>query len=143
MLAMAYRDVFVAQIAFGAKDAQTVKALREAESYRGASLVIAYSHCIAHGYRMRDGLTQQKLAVSSGYWPLYRFDPRRAEDGGVAMQLDSKPPKTPLSEFAYGEARYRMLKKRDPVRAKELMALAEEDVARRYASYEALTRTET
>ncbi|MCP4805086.1 MAG: pyruvate:ferredoxin (flavodoxin) oxidoreductase [Proteobacteria bacterium] len=140
MLAMAYGNVYVAQIAFGAKDAQTVKALREAESYRGPSLVIAYSHCIAHGYDMKDALGQQKKAMTSGYWPLYRFDPRRELDGKQPMQLDSKPPSTPLAEFAYGEARYRILKKRDPQRAKTLLKAAEQDIRRRYASYVALTR---
>ena len=139
MLAMAYGNVFVAQIAFGAKDAQTVRALNEAESYRGPSLVIAYSHCIAHGYNMKDALGQQKKAVETGYWPLFRFDPRRAAQGEIAMSLDSKAPKGALSDFAYGEARYKMLRKRDPARAKELMALAQGDVERRYASYEALT----
>jgi len=140
MLAMAYGNVYVAQIAFGAKDAQTVKALMEAESYRGPSLVIAYSHCIAHGYNMRDALGQQKKAVKTGYWPLFRFDPRRAEQGAVPMQLDSKPPQGQLADFAYNEARYRILKKRDPARASVLMAQAEADIARRYEGYLALTR---
>ncbi len=140
MLAMAYQNVYVGQIAFGAKDAHAVKVLMEAESYRGPSLVIAYSHCIAHGYRMRDGLQQQKAAVTSGYWPLYRYDPRRAAAGAVPMQLDSKAPKTPLAEFAYAEARYRMLKRKDPERAAELLGQAEEDIHRRWAAYQALAR---
>ena len=140
MLAMAYGNVFVAQVAFGGKDTQTVKALLEAESYRGPSLVIAYSHCIAHGYALKDALGQQKRAVESGYWPLYRYDPREALAGRIAMQLDSKAPQDTLAEFVYGEARYRMLKKRDPARAKMLLAHLQRDVNRRYSTYEALTR---
>ena len=140
MLAMAYGNVYVAQIAFGAKDTQAVKALLEAERYRGPSLVIAYSHCIAHGYSMARGLEQQKKAAASGYWPLYRYDPRRAGPGRSPLVLDSRAPSLPLREFAYGEARYHMLLKTDPERARELMARAEEAARQRYAHYEALAR---
>ena len=93
LMAMAYGHVYVAQVAFGAKDAQTLKAFLEAEAYPGPSLIIAYSHCIAHGYDMAHGLEHQKLAAESGYWPLYRFDPRRATRGGQPLVLDSAHPK--------------------------------------------------
>ncbi len=142
MLAMAYGDVYVARVAFGAKDAQTVRALEEAESWRGPSLVIAYSHCIAHGYSMSDALTQQQRAVDSGYWPLMRFDPRRGAEGKPPLVMDSKAPSIPLKDFAYGEARYRMLLKADPGRARELMHRAEEDARERYRTYAALANPE-
>ncbi len=90
LIAMSYGNVYVARVAFGAKDAQTVKAFLEAEAYPGPSLIIAYSHCIAHGYDMAFGTEQQKLAVDSGVWPLYRFDPRRIEAGQPPLQLDSR-----------------------------------------------------
>ncbi len=93
MIAMAYGNVYVAHVAFGAKDAQTVKAFLEADAYDGPSLIIAFSHCIAHGYDLEKGLDQQKLAVDSGYWPLYRFDPRRTAQGENPLQLDSGAPK--------------------------------------------------
>jgi pyruvate-ferredoxin/flavodoxin oxidoreductase len=93
LMAMAYGHVYVAQVAFGAKDAQTLKAILDAESYDGPSLVIGYSHCIAHGFDLRFGLDHQKLAADSGYWPLYRYDPRRAEAGESPLVLDSPPPR--------------------------------------------------
>jgi pyruvate-ferredoxin/flavodoxin oxidoreductase len=100
MLAMAYGNVYVAQVAFGAKDTQTAKALVEAEAYPGPSLIIAYSPCIAHGYNIgKHGLNQQKLAVSSGYWPLYRYDPRNHAADKPAFTLDSRAPKVPVTEF--------------------------------------------
>jgi pyruvate-ferredoxin/flavodoxin oxidoreductase len=135
MLAMAYGNVYVAQIAFGAKDTQTVKALLEAEAWDGPSLIIAYSHCIAHGYDMADGLSQQKKAVNTGYWPLYRFDPRRSKTGEVPLQLDSGAPKNPLQDFMYNEARFRVLTKTAPERAKELLARAQKGVEDRFAWY--------
>jgi pyruvate-ferredoxin/flavodoxin oxidoreductase len=121
-LAMTYGNVYVAQIAMGADDAQTVKAFLEAESYDGPSLIIAYSHCIAHGIDMTRGMHQQKLAVDSGYWPLYRFDPRRLQTGGHPLVVDSKPPRMPFKEYAATEMRYRLLMQQDPVAAAAAMA---------------------
>jgi len=141
MLAVAYGNVYVAQVAFGAKDAQTVRALTEAESWNGPSLVIAYSHCIAHGYNMADALEQQRRAVLTGYWPLYRFDPRRLDEGKPGLQLDFKEPKMPLAEFAYNEARYRMLQKSDPVRARMLLNSAQEQIKERWARYDELAHS--
>jgi pyruvate-ferredoxin/flavodoxin oxidoreductase len=138
MLAMAYGNVYVASIAFGASDKQTLKALLEAESYEGPSLVLAYSHCIAHGYDMARSLDQHKLATQSGYWPLYRFDPRRAEAGKAPLVLDSKAPKIKVSDFAYNETRFRLLLKSDPERAAKLMEQAQDDATRRYRMYEQL-----
>jgi pyruvate-ferredoxin/flavodoxin oxidoreductase len=110
LLALTYRNVYVAQIALGANDTQTVKALVEAESYPGPSLVIAYAHCIAHGIDMAHGLQQQKAATLCGHWPLYRYDPRRrGESGAHPLTFDSKPPSRPFLEYAKEESRYRML----------------------------------
>ena len=125
MMAMSYGHVYVARVAFGAKDAQTVKAFQEAESYHGPSLIIAYSHCIAHGYDMAYGAEQQKLAVDSGVWPLYRFDPRRVPAGQPPLVLDSGPPKISPREYMRNEARFRMVEQLDPVRFKMLLARAE------------------
>ncbi len=135
MLAMTYGSVYVAQTAFGANDAQTVKAFLEAESYPGPSLIICYCHCIAHGYNLENGLDQQKLAVQSGYWPLYRFDPRLAGEGKNPLQLDSKPPSMPFRDYARNETRYRMLEKSDPERAKMLMKLAQENIDLKWLKY--------
>jgi pyruvate-ferredoxin/flavodoxin oxidoreductase len=130
-LAMAYGNVYVARIAMGANDAQTLKALLEAESYEGPSLIIAYSHCIAHGYDLRHGLEQQKKAVLSGHWPLYRFDPRVDSP----LTLDSKAPSIPLEEYLYAETRYRMLAQSRPEEAQRLLELAKRDVNQRYRQY--------
>ena len=135
MMAMAYSHVYVARIAFGAKDAQTVKALIEAEAYPGTSLVIAYSHCIAHGYDLSSGLEQQKLAVDSGHWPLFRFDPRRTERGEPALQLDSGEPKVSLETYMRNESRYRMVEQAQPARFKMLVEAAKADIRDRYALY--------
>ncbi|HEX8983426.1 MAG TPA: hypothetical protein VF792_11680, partial [Ktedonobacterales bacterium] len=124
--------------AMGANDAQTLKALLEAEAYPGPSLVIAYSHCIAHGYDMRHGLEQQKLATQTGYWPLYRFNPEAAEEGKNPLTLDSKEPSVPLQQFLYNETRYSMLTRSDPVRANELLAEAQHDVRARWTQYSEL-----
>ena len=132
MLAMSYGNVYVAQVAFGANDARTTRAFLEAEAYDGPSLILAYSHCIAHGYDLKYGLAQQKAAVDSGYWPLYRYDPRRAEEGLNPLQLDSKAPKLPLSEYTAREGRYQMLMKSDPQRASLLAKAAQEDVNARW-----------
>jgi pyruvate-ferredoxin/flavodoxin oxidoreductase len=107
-MAMTYGNVYVARAAFGAKDSQTVKVFEEAESYPGSSLIIAYSHCIAHGYALKNGLEQQRLAVESGTWPLFRFDPRRSADGKPPMQIDSAPPKVRVKDYLRNELRFRM-----------------------------------
>ncbi len=132
LMAMAYGHVYVAQVAFGAKDAHTVRAFQEAESYWGPSLIIAYSTCIAHGYDMGDGLDHQQLAVDSGAWPLYRFDPRRALAGENPLKLDSKLPKIPFEDWALKETRFRMLLKSDPERAKMLLVKAQRSVRARF-----------
>ncbi len=135
LLAMSYGNVYVARIAFGAKMSQTVQVLQEAESYPGPSLVIAYSHCIAHGYDMALGAEQQKLAVASGTWPLYRFDPRRSATGQPALQLDSGPPKVDVLEYMRNESRFRMVEKESPERFRALVARAREVTREREAVY--------
>lgn len=140
MIAMNYGNVYVARVAMGAKDTQTVNAIYEAMRHPGPSLIIAYSHCIAHGYNMAQGMEQQKLAVSTGSWPLYRFDPQRAETGVNPLKLDSRPPKEPLYAYTDNEARFRMLKMKDPVRAKELGRMAQDFVDERYALHERLAK---
>jgi pyruvate-ferredoxin/flavodoxin oxidoreductase len=140
LMAIAYGNVYVARIAFGAKDAQTVKAFTEAESYDGPSLIIAYSHCIAHGYDMSLGLEQQKLAVDSAYWPIFRYDPRRVAEGQPGLVLDASAPKVDVGKFMANETRFRMLDKTNPERAKMLLELAREQVASRWAIYENLAR---
>jgi pyruvate-ferredoxin/flavodoxin oxidoreductase len=139
LMAMTYGNVYVCQVAFGANDRHTVKALVEAESYPGASLVIAYAHCIAHGYDLGYGAQQQKLAVESGCWPLYRFDPRRKEEGLQPFQLDSDPPKIPVSEYMHLETRYRMLEHLNPERARKLADKAQKEVKQRYSIYQQLS----
>jgi len=140
LLAMAYGHVYVARVAFGAKINQTVEALREAEAYPGPSLVIAYSHCIAHGYDLRHGLDQQSLAVSSGLWPLYRFDPRRAAQGEPPLRLDSGPPSRQVAEYTRNEARFRMVEKLDRERFKRLLATAQCQAAERWSVYQQLAQ---
>jgi len=129
-------QAYVARIAMGANDMQTMKAIVEAERYPGPSIIIAYSHCIAHGYNMKHGLNQQKLAVDSGYWPLFRFDPTKVEENANPFQLDSKAPKIPFKEYAYNEMRYLMLAKSQPKVAKELMTEAQHQVHEQYRVYE-------
>ena len=114
----------------------TVKAFLEAEAFDGPSLIIAYSHCIAHGYDMVNGLKQQKAAVLSGYWPLLRYDPRVQQQGKNPFQLDSRAPTLPLKDYIYAEARYSMLARSDPDTARALLRSAEEDVTRRWELYE-------
>jgi pyruvate-ferredoxin/flavodoxin oxidoreductase len=138
LLAMTYRNVYVARVAFGARDTQTVQAFLEADSYPGPSLIIAYSPCIAHGYDLAHGAEQQKLAVDSGYWPLLRFDPRRRAEGKNPLVLDSAPPKADLARFMYNETRFRMVESMDPQRARELLEAARQDVQARYRLYEQL-----
>jgi len=138
MLAMAYGNVYVARVAMGANDGQTLKAFLEAEAYPGPSLIIAYSHCIAHGYDLRYGLDQQKKAVTSGHWPLYRYNPERAVAGQQPFALDSKAPTLSLDKYIYNETRYRMLTQSDETRAEELLKLAQADVNARWKIYERL-----
>ncbi len=138
LLAMTYGNVYVASVAMGAKDAQTVKAFREAESWPGPSLIIAYSHCIAHGYDLVHGADQQKLAVDSGIWPLFRFDPRRIAQGEAPLTLDSVTPKIGAKKFMENEGRFRMVELRDPKRYEMLVHAAEQHAAQRRALYEQL-----
>jgi pyruvate-ferredoxin/flavodoxin oxidoreductase len=136
LMAVNYGHVYVARVAFGAKDSQTVMALREAEAYPGPALIIAYSHCIAHGYPMHLGLEQQKMAVDSGHFPLFRYDPRVAGTGQPAFKLDSAAPKVDLSRFMASETRFGLLRHIDPDRADALAADAQKEVKVRYARYE-------
>ncbi len=138
MMAMNYGNVYVAQIAMGSSDIQTVRAILEAESYDGPSLIIAYSHCIAHGINMQRGLNQQKLAVDSGHWLLYRHDPRLVKEGKNPLKLDSKAPSISLKDYIYNETRYKMLTKIMPERAEQLLNKAEEAVVKRYEQYNQL-----
>jgi pyruvate-ferredoxin/flavodoxin oxidoreductase len=117
---------------------QTAQAFLEAEAYPGTSLIIAYSHCIAHGYDMADGATQQKLAVDSGVWPLYRFDPRRVARGEPPMHLDYGPPKPTVAEYMRNESRFRVLERSDPARFRGFLKEAQEAARRRYAMYQQL-----
>ncbi|MBS2019997.1 MAG: pyruvate:ferredoxin (flavodoxin) oxidoreductase, partial [Deltaproteobacteria bacterium] len=139
--AIAYGNVYVARVAFGANPQQTLLALREAEAYPGPSLVIAYSHCIAHGIDMLHGLDQQKRAVTSGYWPLVRYSPEVRASGENPFVLDSGDPKTRFRDYAYAELRYRMLAHTHPEDAERLMRLAEQAVQRRWATYKQMART--
>jgi pyruvate-ferredoxin/flavodoxin oxidoreductase len=136
--ATAYGNVYVARVAMGADPQQTLKAFREAESYPGPSLIIAYSHCIAHGIDMKKGLDQQYLAVHSGHWPLIRYNPVIRQKGGNPFLLDSPRPRIPLKDYHKNELRYRMLMNADPVEAERLTELGQQQVARRWAEYEQL-----
>jgi len=136
MMAMTYGNVYVARVALGASDSQTVKAFLEAEAYDGPSLIIAYSHCIGHGYDLVHGMEQQKAAVKSGYWPLIRYNPDLVQEGKNPLQLDSKAPEIPLKDYAYNETRYNMLARSKPDEAKRLLELAQKDVYDRWKLYE-------
>jgi pyruvate-ferredoxin/flavodoxin oxidoreductase len=142
MMAMAYGSVYVAQIAMGANPAQTLKAMREAESYRGPSLILAYSHCVAHGIDMSNAMSHQKDLVRSGFWPLYRYDPRDARKGERPFHLDSHKPTIPFSEVAMKEARFAMLTRSQPERARHLMELAQRDIDDTWHYYEQLAGLE-
>jgi len=135
MEAVSYGYVYVARVAMGSSDTHTVKAFTEAEAHDGPSLIIAYSHCIAHGYDMSMGLDQQKKAVLSGYWPLMRYNPGLRAEGKNPFQLDSKAPSIPLKAYAYQEARYTMLVRSDPAAARELLKMAQDDVERQWRVY--------
>jgi pyruvate-ferredoxin/flavodoxin oxidoreductase len=136
LMAMAYGHVYVARVAMGGSDAQTLRAFREAEAHPGPSLIIAYSHCIAHGYDLRHGMDQQKAAVLSGHWPLFRYNPALAREGRSPLELDSKAPSLPLRKYAYNETRYTMLAHSDPETARRLLDAAQEDVLARWRLYE-------
>jgi pyruvate-ferredoxin/flavodoxin oxidoreductase len=136
LMAMSYGHIYVASIALGANDNHTVKVMQEACSYPGPSLVIAYSHCIAHGYDLSHGLEQQQRAVASGIWPLYRYDPRRTAQGLPALQLDSKPPSIPVGEYMSQETRFRMVEKIDPERFRHLAKAAQRNATQRVKLYE-------
>jgi pyruvate-ferredoxin/flavodoxin oxidoreductase len=138
LMAMSYGTIYVASVAMGARDEHTIRAFLEAESYPGPSLILAYSHCIAHGIAMAEGMAHQKLAVDTGRWPLYRFDPRRAERGENPLQLDSPGPRRPLEEGLAAENRFRMLRYSQPERARELARAAQADLDRRWATYRAM-----
>ncbi len=135
MMAMNYGNVYVAKVAMGSNDAHTVKAFLEAEAYDGPSLIIAYSHCIAHGINMGTAMKNQKAAVDTGYWPLFRYNPE-TEEGKNPFKLDSKAPKMAFRDYAYMETRYKMLTKSNPVVAEELMQAAQQDVVRKWKIYE-------
>lgn len=141
---MNYGYVYVAQVAMGANENQLIKALKEAESYDGPSLVIAYSHCIAHGINMAKGMNQQKLATESGHWPVYRYDPRLKEVGKNPLQIDSKPPKVPLKDYVYNEQRYKLLTQTNPRKAAEFLEQAQTWVNNHWKSLtELAAKTET
>ena len=140
LLAMAYGSVYVARIALGANDQQTLRAFLEAEAYDGPSLLIAYSHCIAHGIEMSQGLEQQKLAVQTGAWPLYRYNPALLEEGKNPFTLDAREPTLPLEQYLYNETRYRMLQQSDPARAEALLEQARQDVKRSLRLYHQIAR---
>ena len=134
--AIAYGNVYVAQVAMGANPQQTLQAFREAEAYEGPSLILAYSHCIAHGIDMRYGMKQQDLAVASGYWPLFRYDPAMRKVGDSPFRLDSSRPTIPFKQYAYNELRYQSLALTRPDEAGELLRQAQADVTEKYRTYE-------
>ncbi len=140
MIAMSYGNIYVATIAMGANDQQALKAIQEAESYDGPSLIIAYSHCIAHGINMINGLQDQKAAVASGQWILYRFDPRRTEKGENPLVLDSKAPTIPLEQYLKMENRFKMIMKSNPEEAKKLFEIAQKEVTARWKRFEYLAQ---
>jgi pyruvate-ferredoxin/flavodoxin oxidoreductase len=138
MMAMAYESVYVAQVAFGAKDLQTIRAFLEAESYPGPSLIIAYSPCIAHGVDLSNNLRQQDMAVNSGHWPLFRYDPRKTAAGENPLSLDSKPPSLPYRDFIATEARFSVLNHTHPEDAERFLRLAQRHVETRFSLYQQL-----
>ena len=140
LMATTYGNVYVARVAMGAKDEHTLRAFLEAESYPGPSIIIAYSHCIAHGINMTTGMHNQKAAVESGHWPLFRYDPRVAAEGKNPFQLDARKPKIRIEQYLLMENRYKMLTKSHPQSAKHLWKLAQEDVDARWKLYEQLAQ---
>ncbi|MEM8550078.1 MAG: thiamine pyrophosphate-dependent enzyme, partial [Verrucomicrobiota bacterium] len=140
-IAMSYGNVYVSQIALGANEQQTIEVLREAESFPGPSLIIAYGPCLAHGIDLSHGPDRQKAAVNSGYWPLYRFDPRNLENGLPALRLESFEPSVPVADFMKQENRFRSLQRTDPERAEQLLELAQSHVDTRWKKLEHLANT--
>ncbi len=136
LMAMGYGNVYVAKVAMGSNDAQTLRAFLEAEAYDGPSIIIAYSHCIAHGINMSKGMECQKLAVDSGYWTMFRYNPENLKEGKNPLKLDSKAPKIKLEDYIYNETRYKMLTKSHPKEAAVLLNLAQEEVAKKWKFYE-------
>jgi pyruvate-ferredoxin/flavodoxin oxidoreductase len=141
-LAVMQGNCYVARVAFGADDKQTLAAFREAEAFDGPALIIAYSHCIAHGYDLAHGLEQQKLAAQTGYWPLFRFNPALKAAGQPPLHLDSKPPSAPVQKYMYNETRFTMLAQAHPAEAKALLDAAQRDVTERWQLYERLAAVE-
>ena len=142
MIAMSYGYVYVAKVAMGANNAQTVKAFVEAENYNGPSLILCYANCINQGYDMINGNDQQKKAVDSGHWPLYRYNPDLALQGKNPLQLDCKEPTLPLADYVYNENRYKMLQRSNPEVSKQLIARAEQVIAERFRMLKLLAGTQ-
>ena len=140
MLAMTYGHAYVARVAMAAKDVQSVNAMKEADSYPGTSVIVAYSHCIAHGYDMADSMAHQEMAVNSGYWPIFRYDPRKAALGESPLKLDSGVPKATIAQFMAMETRFRMVEQLDPDNYKKLVDEAQRLASEKYALYEQLAR---
>lgn len=142
LIAMSYGNIYVAKVAMGYSDTQTLKAFLEADAYDGPALIVAYCHCISHGINMENGLEQQKMAVQSGAWSLYRYNPMLAAAGSNPLTIDSKAPSIPVSEYAYNETRYRMLVNSDEVRAEQLMKAADDDAKLRWLRIQRLAELE-
>lgn len=140
LMAMTYGNVYVAQVAMGGKDEQTLRAFLEAEAYDGPSLIIAYSHCIAHGINMKTAMQNQKAATDSGQWLLYRYNPEKTDAGENPLTLDSRPPKLAVSEYLHMENRFRMLEMSKPEVAKDLFAQVQENIETRWAMYQYLAQ---
>jgi pyruvate-ferredoxin/flavodoxin oxidoreductase len=140
LMATSYGNVYVAQVAMGANDLQTLKAFIEAEAFNGPSIIIAYSHCIAHGIDMTAALDQQVKAVDSAYWPLFRYDPRKIAKGESPLKLDSPAPKIALAEFAKGENRFNQVRAATPEAFQKMLDEAQKNVRERYALYEQLSK---
>ncbi|MFQ6674669.1 MAG: thiamine pyrophosphate-dependent enzyme, partial [Fidelibacterota bacterium] len=141
-IAMTYGSVYVASVAMGARDEHTLRVFLEAESYRGPSIIIAYSHCIAHGINMTTGMQNQKAAVGSGQWLLYRYNPERVKNGENPLILDSRPPKIPVKDYMVMENRFNMLAKSKPEAARRLADEAQDDVDVRWQAYEFIASRE-
>ena len=141
-MAVAYGNVYVAQVAMGANPAQTIRTFQEAESYPGPSLILAYSHCIAHGINMTTSMSHQKDAVNSGFWPLYHYDPRGADSGERPFHLDSHKPKMRFRDFAMQEGRFAMLARSHPEHADHLFGLAQRDIDDQWRYYEQIAAME-
>ncbi len=138
LMAMTYGNAYIARVAMGANDAHTVKTFLEAEAFDGPSLIIAYSHCIAHGYNLVKGMEQQKAAVQSGHWLMFRYNPDLVLEGKNPLQIDSKEPSLPLDKYIYNETRYKMLTLSSPDRAKKLLDAAQEDIGKQWRLYQYL-----